>query len=169
MPQEAINSRFQALQHHLQTIPDDSLAQAKAITNFQAAVYVHDTLHESTAASFLYEKVENRAVKSRVSSKFVPEPFDCVATLRQAKTPVMVIVSKQRYNLSGTLSYWKKALPNAKVAVLDKAHHFPWLDNPKPFYEQVNPFLQQFVKEEYASQKKVSRPVGRGYQRGKRP
>jgi len=166
--QNLLSHRFQNLQNFLQTIPTDSLARAKAITGFQAAVYVHDTLHEPIAASFLYEKVENRAIKSWVSSKFVPEPFDCVVTLQQRKIPVMVILSKKRYKLSGLVSYWKKSLPHAKILVIDHAHHFPWLDNPKPFYDQVNPFLQQFIKEEYASQKKVSSPVGSGNQRGKR-
>lgn len=168
LPQNSINTRFQNLQTHLQKISNDSLARAKAITNFQAAIYVHDTLHEPIAAHFLYEKIENRTIKSLVSSKFVPEPFDCVNTLRDRNIPVMVVLSKQRYNLGGMISYWKKALPKAKVLIVEHAHHFPWLDNPKPFYEQVNPFLQQFIKEEDVSKKKVSRPVRRGNQRGKR-
>lgn len=168
LSQDVINQRFQKLQAYLQTISTDSLARAKAIMNFQAATYVHDTLHEPIAADFLYEKIRNVAVKSRVSSKFVPKPFDCIATLRQRNIPVMVVLSRQRFNLNGLVNYWKKSLPNAMISVIDRAHHFPWLDNPTTFYEQVNPFLQRFVLEEYASQKKVSRPVGRGYQRRKR-
>ncbi|MFN8345954.1 MAG: alpha/beta hydrolase [Spirosomataceae bacterium] len=168
LSQEAINRRFQNLQNYLQTISTDSAARAKAIMEFQAATYVHDTLHEPIAADFLYEKVRNMAVKSRVSSKFVPKPFDCITTLRQRAIPVMVVLSRQRVNLNGLVNYWKKSLPNAAISVIDRAHHFPWLDNPTTFYEQVNPFLQRFVTEEYVSQKKVSRPVGRGYQRRKR-
>ena len=168
LSQDVINQRFQKLQNYLQTISPDSIARAKAIMNFQAATYVHDTLHEPIAADFLFEKVRNVAVKSRVTGKFVPNPFDCVTTLRTRNIPVMVVLSRQRFNLNGLVNYWKKSLPNALISVIDKAHHFPWLDNPTAFYEQVNPFLQRFVLEEYASQKKVSRPVGRGNQRRKR-
>lgn len=171
LSQEVINRRFEKLQQHLQTITSDSLARAKAIMGFQAATYVHDTLHESIATDFLYEKIQNVAVKSRVSSKFVPKPFDCINTLRQRAIPVMVVLSRQRFNLNGLVNYWKKSLPSANIVVIDRAHHFPWLDNPTAFFDKVNPFLQRFVSEAYVTQvtpKKVSRPVGRGYQRRKR-
>ena len=170
LSEEIINRRFQGLQNQLQTqiTPTDSLGRARAIMAFQAATYVHDTLHEPIAADFLYEKVKNVAVKSRVSNKFVPDPFDCITALRQRNVPVMVVLSRQRYNLNGLVNYWKKSLPNVAIGIIDRAHHFPWLDNPAAFYEQVNPFLQRFVEETYVSQKKVSRPVGRGNQRRKR-
>lgn len=170
LSQKAINSRFEGLQHRLQTqiMPTDSVARAKEIMKFQAGTYVHDTLHESIAADFLYEKVRNIGVKSRVSNKFVPDPFDCITVLRQRNIPIQVILSRQRYELTGLVNYWKKSVPEAKISIIDKAHHFPWLDNPSAFYAQVNPFLQRFVEETYVSQKKVSRPVGRGNQRRKR-
>lgn len=168
LTQESISKRFQHLQSQLQTISSDSVARARAIMTFQAATYVHDTLHEPIAAEFLYEKVQNVAIKSRVSNKFVPEPFDCVNVLRQRNIPVMVILSRQRVNASGLATEWKKALPNVSIVMIERAHHFPWLDNPALFYEQVNSFLKRFVPVTYASQKKVSRPVRRGYQRRKR-
>ncbi|WP_428665340.1 alpha/beta fold hydrolase [Runella sp.] len=170
LSQDVINRRFERLQDRLQTqiTPTDSLARARAIMAFQAATYVHDTLHEPIAADFLYEKVSNIAIKSRVSNKFVPEPFDCITALRQRNVPVLVVLSRQRYNLNGLVNYWKNSVPAANISVIDRAHHFPWLDNPTAFYEQVNPFLQRFVEETYVSQKKVSRPVGRGNQRRKR-
>lgn len=170
LSQEVINRRFEKLQQHLQAIAPDSVARAKAIMGFQAATYVHDTLHEPIAAGFLYEKIQNIDIKSRVSSKFVPNPFDCVTSIRQRGIPVMVVLSRQRFNLSGLANYWKKALPTASIAVIDRAHHFPWLDNPAVFYAKVNSFLQSFIPETnvIVAQKKVSRPVRRGYQRRKR-
>lgn len=170
LSQDAINRRFESLQRRLQTqiTPTDSVARAKEIMTFQAGTYVHDTLNEPIAADFLYEKVHNVEIKSRVSTKFVPEPFDCVTALRRQNVPVLVVLSQQRFNVPGLVSYWKKSVPDAKVSIIDKAHHFPWLDNPSAFYAQVTPFLQRFVEETYADQKKVSRPVGRGNQRRKR-
>jgi proline iminopeptidase len=171
LSQDVINQRFANLQNHLQTISNDTLARAKAIMGFQAATYVHDTIHESIATDFLYEKIQNIAIKSRVSGKFVPKPFDCISTLRQRSIPVMVVLSRRRFNLNGLVNYWKKSLPSAEITVIDRAHHFPWLDNPTAFFDKVNPFLQRFVSEAYVNQitqKKVSRPVGRGYQRRKR-
>lgn len=170
LSQEAINRRFEGLQHRLQTqiMPTDSLARAKEIMTFQAGTYVHDTLNEPIATDFLYEKVQNAGIRNRVRNKFVPNPFDCITALRQQNIPVQVILSRQHYELTGLVNYWKKSVPDAKISIIDKAHHFPWLDNPPAFYAQVNPFLQRFVEETYAGQKKVSRPVGRGNQRRKR-
>ncbi|MCP1382622.1 alpha/beta fold hydrolase [Runella salmonicolor] len=170
LSQEVINRRFEGLQHQLQTqiMPTDSLARARAIMAFQAATYVHDTLHEPIAADFLYEKVRNVGIKSRVSTKFVPNPLDCITALRQRNVPVLVVVSRQRYDLNRLVNFWKKSVPNVTISLIDRAHHFPWLDNPAAFYAQVTPFLQRFVEETYAEQKKASRPVGRGNQRGKR-
>lgn len=167
---DAINRRFEGLQHRLQTqiMPTDTVARAKEIMAFQAGTYVHDTLNEPIAADFLYEKVHNVGIKSRVSTKSVPEPFDCITALRRQNVPVLVVLSRQRFNLTGLVSYWKKSIPDAKISIIDKAHHFPWLDNSPAFYAQVTPFLQRFVEETYAGQKKVSRPVGRGNQRRKR-
>ena len=167
LSQEVINRRFEKLQQHLQTITADSVARAKAIMGFQAATYVHDTLHEPIAAGFLYEKIQNIDVKSRVSSKFVSDPFDCITSIRQCDIPVMVVLSRQRFNLSGLVSYWKKALPAASLTVIDLAHHFPWLDNPAVFYAKVNSFLQSFIPETnvIVDKKKVSYPVRRRYKR----
>jgi proline iminopeptidase len=169
LTQESINHRFVKLQKHLQTPKLDSAARAKAIMAFQAATYVYDTLHEPIATEFLYEKIKNITVKNRVNGKFIINSADCLATLHTLSIPTMVVLSKPRQGFNALLKAWKKGLPTAQLVTIDKAHHFPWLDNPVPFYGHLVPFLQKpLTTELYVSQKKVSRPVGRGNQRRKR-
>lgn len=169
LSQEAINQRFVKLQKHLQTPKLDSTTRAKSIMAFQAATYVYDTLYEPIAAEFLYEKIKNITVKNRVNGKFIINSADCLATLHSLNIPTMVVLSKPRQGFNALFKAWKKHLPTAKILTIDKAHHFPWLDNPAPFYGHIIPFLQKPIESElYASQKKVSRPVGRGNQRRKR-
>lgn len=82
----------------------------------------------------------------------VSKPFDCIRTLWQRSVPVMVVLSRRRFNLNGLVNHRKKSLPSAEITVIDRAHHFPWLDNPTAFFDKVNPFLQRFVPEAYVNQ-----------------
>jgi proline iminopeptidase len=170
LTQEMIASRFGLLQEKLrkEILPNDTLARAKAIATFQAATYVHDTLHEPVVADFIYEKVKNQDIRKRISGIFVTKSADCVRALRLRNIPVMVVLSRQRFNLSGLANYWKTSLPNAEIAVVDRAHHFPWLDNPAAFYEHVYPFLGRVLPEPTHVKKEISRSDRRGYQRRKR-
>ncbi|MFN4147208.1 MAG: alpha/beta fold hydrolase [Runella sp.] len=168
LPENTQSQYFQNFREQLQTFPTDSSARLKAILDYQVATFVHDTLHQSLAAYFLEEKLRNRAIKNKISTNATPKQWNYVHQLREQKVAVMVLLPNQRNNVDALYEEWKAALPQATISKIDCAHHFPWLDNPSDFYSQVVPFLKRFNPELYASEKKVSRIVGRGYQRRKR-
>lgn len=176
LPTVAISRRFDVLQQRLRNhIPTkdsvaDSLKRWRMIVEFQAPTYVYDTLHEPFAVDYLNERLKNAAVKQRVRENSKWQSGVSIGEIRNYRGPMMVVFSRKRRNLTSLTKGWRDHVPHCQVVLIDKAHHFPWLDNPAFFYAQIQPFLSKpiIIPTQYASKKKVSRSVGRGYQRGKR-
>lgn len=168
----AVTRRFDQLQKRLRTeaTPADTLKYWRMVMEFQAPTYVYDTLNEAMAVNYLCERQKNAAVKQRVRDNTKSQQFAVLNGLRFYQGAVMVIFSKKRQNLPKLTKGWKETLPNCQMVLIDKAHHFPWLDNPSVFYPYVQSFLDRpaVIPTQYASKKKTNRAVGRGYQRGKR-
>jgi proline iminopeptidase len=168
----AVAKRFDQLQKRLRTeaTPNDTLKYWRMVMEFQAPTYVYDTLNEPLAVHYLCERQKNAAVKQRVRDNTKSQQFAVLNGLRTYTGPVMIVFSKKRQDLPKLSKGWRETVPHCKMVLIDKAHHFPWLDNPTNFYAQIQPFLNKPIvtPSQYASKKKVSRPVGRGYQRGKR-
>ncbi|TAG17837.1 MAG: alpha/beta hydrolase [Cytophagia bacterium] len=164
--------RFDQLQKQLRTgiTPADTLNYWRAVMAFQAPTYVYDTLNEPMAVRYLYERQKNAAVKQRVRDNTKSQQFEVLKGLRTYRGEVMIVFSKKRNDLPKLVKGWREIVPRSQVVLIDKAHHFPWLDNPAVFYTQIKPFLSKpiAIPTQYASKKKIGRPVGRGYQRGKR-
>ncbi len=174
---EAITKRFDSLQKSLniQHNSKDTLARWQLINAFQSATYVYDTINAPLATIFLQERTKNVLAK-----QYLRENWEMrhLAILRQYKGAVMVVISKPRRTYKEVMQSWRDSLQNCKMLSIEKAYHFPWADNPVGFYPEIELFLSHHQNnlllattngnKKTERRTKISRIVGRGYQRGKR-
>ena len=168
LKESIISQRFDTMMQTLTTKinPRDTLGRWQIINQFQAAAYVHDTINEPLAFSYLQERVRNIAIKKRLREAWNPQFLGMV---RKFQNPVLVILSKKRHSYIDVSKSWKDSLPNCRIVSIEKAYHFPWVDNPIFFYEEIKPFLgRNLITSSNGSKKKINRSVGGGYQRRKR-
>ena len=58
------------------------------------------------------------------------------------QTPTLIVHgAEDPVSLEGTKE-WERALPNARLIVLDNVGHLPWLESPERFFPPVNAFLE---------------------------
>jgi proline iminopeptidase len=66
--------------------------------------------------------------------------YDLTLTLPGMTLPVLIVYGSDDPSL-GVESQLEKLFPRATKAIVTDAGHFPWLENPKPFYAAIRSFL----------------------------
>jgi proline iminopeptidase len=75
----------------------------------------------------------------RESKRF---PFDLTGQLKQVKAPPLIVVGDDDITPPESAKRLHLCLPNSKLLVIEKAGHFPWLERPDIFFQDVPEFLK---------------------------
>lgn len=83
----------------------------------------------------------NAEINGLVWNDLIKTNFDCKQKLTTFKNPVLIIqgeqdiVSKQMGELAN------ETFSNSKLIFLEKSRHYPWLDVPEKYFQEINLFL----------------------------
>jgi proline iminopeptidase len=107
------------------------------LTRAKTPAYFADRAKAKPLAESLTEESFNDAMFLAV----VPQMFtlDLRPGLEKVKAPVLILHGKQ--DPLETAEELRETFPNARVELLDNAGHFPWLEQPEPFYAVLEAFL----------------------------
>jgi proline iminopeptidase len=94
---------------------------------------------------------KNREVLKKISLSFYAQrgrgqsdqsSADLAAFLPSLKVPVFIIVGNDDFICSPTAArYLHNEIPHSKLLIIDSAGHFPWMEQPKQFYDGIRTFL----------------------------
>ncbi len=69
-------------------------------------------------------------------------PFDLTAKLQKVNAPALIVVGEDDFICSPeSATRMHLALPNSKYLLIEKAGHFPWMEQPTEFETRVSEFL----------------------------
>jgi len=69
-------------------------------------------------------------------------PFDLTGQLKQVKAPALIVFSDDDIFPPESAKRLHLCLPNSKLLLIEKAGHFPWLEQPDTFFADVPEFLR---------------------------
>lgn len=69
--------------------------------------------------------------------------FDLFPKLKNLDVPTFILHGKQDLVPAWTAVEIKNAIPNAEIVIFDKCGHFPYIEQPSPFFSVLNKFLNQ--------------------------
>ena len=70
-------------------------------------------------------------------------PFDFRDALKRVRAPALIVVGDEDFVCSPLAAKrLHLCLPNSKLLVIEKAGHFPWLEQPEEFFRDVPAFLE---------------------------
>lgn len=90
----------------------------------------------------LMDSLNEESFSDAMFRAVVPQMFslDLRAGLEKVKAPVLILHGKQ--DPLETVDELRETFPFAKIEVLEGAGHFPWMEQPEPFYAALSRFLQ---------------------------
>ena len=88
----------------------------------------------------------NEAVRNRlaVNEQIINSlgDWDLLSSLQRVSSPVLVIYGETDPALADAREAWVRALPNARLLVIDRAGHLPHVEQPEIFFRAVETFLK---------------------------
>jgi proline iminopeptidase len=113
------------------------------ITKARTPPYFHDRAKALAFAEALNEDSFSDAVFWPIVGQFSAS-FDLRPGLQNVHAPVLVIHGKS--DPLETAQEVHDALPGSRLELIDNAGHFPWVEQPAPFFRLLGGFLRQVVQ-----------------------
>ena len=142
-----LESRFSAdekarIKEWTAKLKDEHAKAVFEITKAKTAAYFADR----TKAHLLIDPMTEESFRDTVFWALVPQmmALDIREGLEKVESPVLVIHGRQDPLESAEEVH--ETFPGSKLVLLNKAGHFPWLEQPKAFYGALDRFLSEVVK-----------------------
>jgi proline iminopeptidase len=117
---------------------EDLIAQVKASTPLYWSDPANIAPH---AADFEAGSMSATAFRGSIDSHRLP--FDLREPLQRVTAPALIVVGDDDFICSPfAAKRLHLCLPNSKLLVIEKAGHFPWLEQPEAFFSDVPAFLE---------------------------
>lgn len=94
------------------------------------------TLNASEKSAKSGAKVMNEMIKTWLQPTINLFPY-----LRKLMVPTLIVHGKQDIIPLWTAQQIKKVIPHAQIIILEKCGHFPYIEQPKQLFGQINAFL----------------------------
>jgi proline iminopeptidase len=101
--------------------------------NIVAPILVFDRSQTSVSAAILTSI--NLTVESLIMQSIREDGYDVGAAMTHFERPVALICARQDYLGEGIAMRAHAVFPNSILIWIERSGHFPWLDNPKSFFD----------------------------------
>lgn len=96
-------------------------------------------INEIVNTSPFFIQVGNRMF----ADAFVHHDYQVMSHLKDYPSPVLVLDGKQDVLGIETTQLIVSSFSNAQLVLIDQCGHYPWIDNPEPYFSQIESFLSK--------------------------
>lgn len=96
-------------------------------------------INEIVNTSPFFIQVGNRMF----ADAFVLHDYQVLSHLKDYPSPVLVLDGKQDVLGIETIQLIVSSFSNAQLVLIDQCGHYPWIDNPVPYFNQIESFLRK--------------------------
>ena len=96
-------------------------------------------VNEVVNTSPFFSQVGNRMF----ADVFIQNDYSVMNRLKTYPAPVLVLEGRQDIMSVETAKYIQSCFSNAQLAIIEQCGHYPWIDNPIPYFTQIKTFLEQ--------------------------
>jgi len=121
-----------------------SLPAAERVNAFNRAIYQFDVQSESAKQLIdsIFAQTEFNAQRNQFFVMNELNRYNVTERLREITVPSLIIGGKHDVHVAPSWSEtMAAAIPCARLYMMQQSGHFPWLDEPKIFFEAVSSFL----------------------------
>ena len=69
--------------------------------------------------------------------------YQVMKHLKDYPSPVLVVEGKQDVMSEETAQLIASSFSTAQLALIDQCGHYPWIDNPQPYFDRIESFLRK--------------------------
>jgi proline iminopeptidase len=138
-PAHPLNSEFNRISNEVRSLP-----AAERVKAFNRAIYQLDvqSAEAKTLIADIFAHAEFNAQRNQYFAMNELTRYNVTEQLSAIAVPSLIIGGKHDAHVSPSWSeMMAKNIPNAQLVMMQHSGHFPWLDEPKLFFETVTQFL----------------------------
>ncbi|MES2731186.1 MAG: alpha/beta fold hydrolase [Bacteroidota bacterium] len=110
--------------------------------------------------AFTYDRANHQRLIDEVvnTSPFNPEvgnrmfadawvlhEYPVMKNLKKYPSPVLVLEGRQDIMSVETSQFIQSCFSNAQLVIIEQCGHYPWIDNPKPYFQEIKLFLSKNI------------------------
>ena len=139
-PLHPLFPKYDALSKEIRSLPHDERVKA-----FNRAIYQYDVQTEEARKKIdeIFSHAEFNAKRNQYFIATELQRYNVTEQLQNISVPSLIIGGKHDVHVSPEWSVMMaEKIPNAKFVLMEHSGHFPWLDEPKEFFNSITQFIE---------------------------
>jgi proline iminopeptidase len=138
-PSHPLYPRYERLSQEIRSLP-----QQERVKKFNRAIYQYDAQTEEsrTTIDAIFANAEFDPKRNQYFIMNELRRYDVRSRLNEISVPTLMIGGRHDVHVSPSWSeMMAKQIPHSQLIMMEQSGHFPWLDEPKNFFDAVRKFL----------------------------
>ena len=138
-PSNPLYPRYERLSQEIRSLP-----QQERVKKFNRTIYQYDAQTEEarTTIDTIFANAEFDPRRNQYFVMSELQRYDVRSRLSEISVPTLIIGGKHDVHVSPSWSeMMAEKIPGAQLTMMEQSGHFPWLDEPKKFFDVVGRFL----------------------------